>query len=138
MQLDDGKYCCPVCDKMFGTSSAIVRHYRTHTGKCVFYLSDGCGISCKEFFHAVVYTLSPPFWSWCYLIITSPLLSCWTNCKVLAMQQTVGHQKFLFQSSMFQCQNCFLKLLMLWRQALGPKMYWADKVVLLTYTSSVQ
>jgi hypothetical protein len=54
VQLDDGKYCCPVCDKMFGTSSAIVRHYRTHTGKCMFYLSDGNDISCKEFFHAVV------------------------------------------------------------------------------------
>jgi hypothetical protein len=94
VQLDDGKYCCPVCDKMFSTSSAIVRHYRTHTGKCEFYLSGVNGISYKEFFHAVVYTPSPPPppHSGLVAILLYSVIFCHVEqiCKVLAMQQIVG------------------------------------------------
>jgi hypothetical protein len=35
-RLCNGMYSCPACDKTFSTRSAIVRHYRTHTGMAFF------------------------------------------------------------------------------------------------------
>lgn len=35
-RLCNGMYSCPACDKTFSTRSAIVRHYRTHTGERPF------------------------------------------------------------------------------------------------------
>ncbi|KAJ4441299.1 hypothetical protein ANN_11153 [Periplaneta americana] len=36
VRLPNGMYSCPACDKTFNTRSAIVRHYRTHTGERPF------------------------------------------------------------------------------------------------------